>query len=143
MTGQYRVSQLAAAGAVPATTVRFYESAGLLQAQRSESGYRLFDDDALDRLAFIRAAKHVGLPLDEIGDLLSLRAQAHCTEVRSQLRPKIATRLDEVREQIAELQAFARVLADSLDQLDALPDRPAPCDPECGFLRAAGEPPRP
>ncbi|NHC22977.1 MerR family transcriptional regulator [Nocardioides sp. IC4_145] len=143
MTGQYRVSQLAAAGAVPATTVRFYESAGLLQAQRSESGYRLFDDDALDRLTFIRAAKHVGLPLDEIGDLLSLRARAHCTEVRSQLRPKIATRLDEVREQIAELQAFARVLVDSLDQLDALPDRSAPCDPECGFLRAAGEPPRP
>ncbi|MBV9847455.1 MAG: MerR family DNA-binding transcriptional regulator, partial [Kutzneria sp.] len=51
----YRISQLAERAGVPATTLRFYEQAGLLPAQRSESGYRLYDDTAVERLAFIAA----------------------------------------------------------------------------------------
>lgn len=127
---------------MPATTVHFYESAGLLPAERTDAGYRIFNEDAVDRLAFIRAAKRVGLPLEEIRALLALRARAHCTEVRAELRPRVAERLAEVHEQIAELQTFAGVLGDALDQLDALPDPPAPCDPSCGFLRASEPQPR-
>lgn len=65
----FRISQLAEQVGLPATTLRFYEQAGLLPAQRSPAGYRLYDDAALNRLAFIRAAKHLGLPLEEIRDV--------------------------------------------------------------------------
>lgn len=58
-----RISQLAERSGVPATTLRYYESAGLLAADRTPAGYRVYDDAAVERLAFIRAAKQVGLPL--------------------------------------------------------------------------------
>ncbi len=56
-----RISQLAERSGVPATTLRFYESAGLLSADRTPAGYRMYGEDAVDRLAFIGAAKHLGL----------------------------------------------------------------------------------
>lgn len=56
-----RISQLAEHCGVPAPTLRFNESAGLLPADRSPAGYRLYGEDAVERLAFIGAAKHLGL----------------------------------------------------------------------------------
>lgn len=51
----YRFSQLAERSGVPATTLRYYESVGLLAAERMPAGYRLYDDEAVRRLEFIRA----------------------------------------------------------------------------------------
>ncbi|MFC0451304.1 MerR family transcriptional regulator [Rhodococcus jostii] len=65
--GTYRISQLADISEVPATTLRFYETAGLLSAERTASGYRVYGDGAVERLAFISSATHLGLPLEEIG----------------------------------------------------------------------------
>ncbi|WP_442813159.1 MerR family transcriptional regulator [Streptomyces sp. NBC_01800] len=67
-----RISQLAERSGVPATTLRFYEGAGLLAAGRTASGYRVYGEDAVERLAFIGAAKHLGLPLEEISELLAV-----------------------------------------------------------------------
>ncbi|MGU3500710.1 MerR family DNA-binding transcriptional regulator [Mycobacterium sp. C31M] len=39
-----RISQLAARSGVPATTLRYYESAGLLRAGRTAAGYRIYDE---------------------------------------------------------------------------------------------------
>lgn len=60
------VSELARRSGVPATTLRFYEREGLLPAGRTTSGYRVYDDVAVDRLAFIATAKRLGLALPEI-----------------------------------------------------------------------------
>lgn len=65
---KYRISQLAQRSGVPATTLRFYESVGLLPAERTESGYRVYGEQAVDRLAFIGTAKQLGLPLDALPD---------------------------------------------------------------------------
>ncbi|WP_405801709.1 MerR family transcriptional regulator [Streptomyces sp. NBC_01506] len=65
-----RISQFAERCGVPATTLCFCEGAGLLLADRTPSGYRTFGEEAVERLAFIGAAKHLGLPLEEIGELL-------------------------------------------------------------------------
>ncbi|MFM9700927.1 MerR family transcriptional regulator [Streptomyces europaeiscabiei] len=61
-----RISQLAERSGVPATTLRFYEDAGLLPADRTPSGYRVYGEDAVERLAFISSAKLLGLALNEI-----------------------------------------------------------------------------
>ncbi|MFI0729343.1 MerR family transcriptional regulator [Streptomyces sp. NPDC021225] len=55
-----RISQLAERSGVPATTLRYYESAGLLAADRSPADYRLYGEEAVERLAFIGSAKHLG-----------------------------------------------------------------------------------
>ncbi|MEU8708526.1 MerR family transcriptional regulator [Streptomyces sp. NPDC048565] len=131
-----RISQLAERSGVPATTLRFYEGAGLLTAGRTPAGYRSYDEGAVERLAFIGAAKHLGLPLDEIAELLTVRENGACHEVRADLRPRIAARLDEAEHRVEELTAFAASLHAALDHLDALPARADRCDPECGPLSA-------
>jgi len=137
-----RISQLAERSGVPATTLRFYESAGLISAERTPSGYRLFGQETVRRLAFIAAAKHLGLPLREIADLLAVWQTGACAEVKADLRPRIAARLAEAERRGAELAAFAASLRSASAHLDALPDRVTPCDPECGFLSHATVPER-
>jgi DNA-binding transcriptional MerR regulator len=55
------IGELADAVGVGVETVRFYERTGLLpEPPRSDAGYRLYDDEALRRLRFIRKAKDLG-----------------------------------------------------------------------------------
>ncbi len=70
----YRISELARRTGVPASTLRFYEQAGLLPAERTGSGYRMYGEDAVARLELIASAKQLGLPLEEIRELLGARS---------------------------------------------------------------------
>ncbi|MEU1465815.1 heavy metal-responsive transcriptional regulator [Streptomyces sp. NPDC005727] len=127
----YRISQLAERSGVPATTLRFYESAGLLPAERTASGYRTYGEDAVERLAFISSAKLLGLTLEGIRDLLDLREDGVCASVRARMLPMIAERIRETDGRIAELRAFSSHLAG----VHAALSGPAPagaCDPDCG-----------
>lgn len=129
-----RISQLAERAGVPASTLRFYDEAGLLPAERSPAGYRLYGQDALDRLGFIGAAKHLGLALEEISELLEVWESGACFEVKAELHPRIEAGLVQAEARAAELSAFIGQLRRALEHLDALPDRAERCDPQCGFL---------
>ncbi|WP_052852601.1 MerR family transcriptional regulator [Streptomyces avicenniae] len=129
-----RISRLAERTGVPATTLRYYGAAGLLPAARTASGYRVYGEDAVERLEFIGAAKHLGLPLEEIAELLSVWESGACREVKAELRPRIAARLAAAEGRAAELAAFTAGLRAALEHLAALPDRTGRCDPGCGFL---------
>lgn len=73
------VSQLADRAGISPDTVRYYDRIRLLRpARRSGSGYRLFDEDALERLLFIKSGQRLGLRLDAIGELLDIREQGLC-----------------------------------------------------------------
>ncbi|MGW3556754.1 MerR family transcriptional regulator [Streptomyces sp. NPDC000963] len=135
-----RISRLAERSGVPATTPRFYEDKGLLPADRTPAGYRVYGEDALARLSFIDAAKHLGLPLEEIGELLRVWEAGACRDVKADLRPRIAARLAGAEARTAELAAFTASLHGALAHLDALPDRAGRCDPECGFLSPDPDP---
>ncbi|MFA1549806.1 MerR family transcriptional regulator [Actinomadura chokoriensis] len=132
------ISQLAERSGVPATTLRYYESAGLLTADRTRAGYRTYGEDAVARLSFIGSAKHLGLPLEEIGELLAVWETGACADVKADLRPRVAERLAEAEHRLAGLADFTRSLHDVLHRLDALPDRTGPCGADCGFPDAAG-----
>ncbi|MEE2034007.1 MerR family transcriptional regulator [Rhodococcus chondri] len=131
-----RISQLAERTGVPSTTLRYYESAGLVPADRTVSGYRVYTDRDVDRIAFIRAAKQVGLSLDEIRDVLDVWEHDACADVRDRLRPMVAAHLEDVTARTADLSAFSDFLRDALVQLEALPARAELCDTECGFVTA-------
>jgi len=131
----YRISQLAERSGVPATTLRFYETAGLLSAQRTASGYRIYDDAAVDRLAFISAAKLLGLPLEQIRDLLGVWEQGVCAHVRARLLPLVVGGIGDADHRMAELSAFSARLARVHEDLLG----PAPegaCGPGCGCVPA-------
>jgi DNA-binding transcriptional MerR regulator len=129
-----RISELATRTGVPATTLRFYETAGLLPADHTAAGYRVYGQDAVQRLAFISSAKVLGLPLEEIRDLLGVWEQGVCAAVRERMLPLVAERIADADRRQAELAAFSTRLAEVHEQLST-PPRRADAD------RTAGAPP--
>ncbi|OUS97718.1 MerR family transcriptional regulator [Rhodococcus sp. NCIMB 12038] len=138
----YRISQLAEISRIPATTLRFYETAGLLSAERTASGYRVYGDEAVERLSFISSAKHLGLPLEEIRDLLEVWEQGVCAQVRQRMLPMVTDRIADADNRIAELSAFAARLAGVRDELTGSAPAGA-CGPDCGCFTATTATPVP
>lgn len=98
-----RIGEVSRRGGVPAKTLRYYEDIGVLsEPRRSANGYRDYEPDVLDRLAFVRAAQAVGLTLGEIREVMAFRdaGRAPCAHVLDLIR----TRAAELDERIAELE---------------------------------------
>jgi MerR family transcriptional regulator, copper efflux regulator len=128
----YRVSELAERVGLPPSTVRFYEQAGLLPARRSKSGYRLFDDGAVQRIGVIGTGKRLGLPLEEIRELLGVWEDGLCRDVREWLRPMILSQLTGAERRAAEIDAFIGRLRAASARLGG-PVPPGRCGPGCGM----------
>ena len=85
------IGEVAQGAGVATTTLRYYEREGLLApTDRSRAGYRLYDDGAVQRLEFIRAAKAVGFTLDDIRALLELNGDSPCKQVHSLIERRVA-----------------------------------------------------
>jgi DNA-binding transcriptional MerR regulator len=100
-----RIGEVARAFGVNPRTLRYYEALGLLpRPSRSPAGYRLYDDEARHRLAFIATAKSLGLTLREIRQIVGIsdRGECPCDSVREMLTDHIR-RIDE---QIVRLHAL-------------------------------------
>jgi Zn(II)-responsive transcriptional regulator len=103
-------AEAAKRGGVGVETIRYYERHGLMpKAPRTHSGYRIFTEDAVMRLRFIKHAQELGFSLKEIKDLLGLRIKpgSSCADVRRRAEAKIA----EVDEKIRQLQAMRGALS--------------------------------
>ena len=66
------VGELAERAGVATSAIRFYESKGLISAERTTGNQRRYPQATLRRVAFIRTAQKIGLSLDEIGEALAL-----------------------------------------------------------------------
>lgn len=126
----YRISQLADRVGVRPATLRFYEQVGLLPARRSPSGYRMYDDSAVERLRFVSAGKRLGLPLEDIRELLAVRDDGRCADVCDRLRPLLSAHIDDAERRSAELVECVDLLRRALHEVDG-PPRSGPCDPTC------------
>jgi MerR family mercuric resistance operon transcriptional regulator/MerR family gold-responsive transcriptional activator of gol and ges genes len=112
-TQRLLIGQLAKQADVKADTVRFYERALLLpRPERTAAGYRVYDEEALRRLRFIKQAQSLGFTLDEIRRILSLRGQGRET-CRCVIAIAEAT-LTETEEKLRELQNFHDALKKTL-----------------------------
>ncbi len=129
-----RISELSRRSGVPASTLRYYGQLGLLPADRTAAGYRVYDESAHQRLMFIEAAKRLRLSLPAIADLLTVWQSDACRAVKDQLRPLLGERLAETNAAITELTSLRDQLAAAQIRLDELPDRDHRCDPNCAFL---------
>ena len=70
-TDHLTVGEIAHRSGFAESAIRYYDKLGLLTATRTSGGQRRFERSALRRLAFIRAARNVGLSLDEIAAALA------------------------------------------------------------------------
>ena len=129
MSNRNTISDAAARTGVTASALRFYENAGLITPGRSDSGYRIYDDRAIERLRFISRAKQLGLGLDQITELVTLWDGDQCAPVAGRLRDLVADKLAETQERVAELIAFAGDLQRFSTAL--VDDTSGPCGDSC------------
>ncbi len=101
-------------------TLHYYEREGLIPPpERSRGNYRMYSPALVERVRFIRKAQALGLPLNEIKDILRLAAEgtSPCGRVQTALAEKLAEvderlrRLREFREELATLVADAPALS--------------------------------
>lgn len=117
MSGQYTISQLAKSADVPTTTVRYYERIRLVEpVDRSAGNYRLYSEESLRKLKFIRAAQAIGFTLDDVKALLSAPSNtaAACRDVQSLIEERLA----EVDQRLKDLRHVQRVLKTSLEKCE-------------------------
>ncbi|MBF1989846.1 heavy metal-responsive transcriptional regulator [Fischerella thermalis] len=128
---------------LPSQTIRYYERLGLLDPpSRTESDYRIYSEASEERLRFIQKAKHFGLSLNEIKQLIDIRASGiiPCAD----LKVMVKQHLHDLERQIQEMQAFRQELAAWDEQIEALlPDSSTPpteaiCNGKiCGLIENA------
>jgi Cu(I)-responsive transcriptional regulator len=109
------VGELAKRADVGIETIRYYEKQGLLdQPVRKESGYRLYDDDTVHALQFIRRAKELGFTLKQIKSLMALPLQTGIP--RSEVRQQAIEKVAEIDAKIADLSKMRDSLRMLVDQ---------------------------
>ncbi|KIU52900.1 MULTISPECIES: Cu(I)-responsive transcriptional regulator [Pseudomonas] len=111
------IGQAAKRTGLSAKMIRYYESIGLLKpASRSDSGYRLYQQDDLHALAFIKRSRDLGFSLEEVAKLLTLwqdrqRASADVKALANEHIADLNRRIDELvslRDTLSELVAHCQ-----------------------------------
>jgi len=125
-----KIGEVAERGGVNLQTIRYYEREKLLPAPpRLSSGYRVYPDQTVRRVRFIKRAQEIGFTLAEIRGLLAIRIDADrdSSEVRTLAQAKIT----DIEMKILTLQQMKGVLS-------RITERCSGCGPpsECPILES-------
>jgi len=136
-----RISELAEVAEVPVSTLRYYERIGLLPSpERLLNGYRVYDESAIEHLAFIGRAKRMGVPLEQVSELIEVWSTGGCRPLQERIRSFLAEKITEVHSQRLEFAEFERQLEGLLGRLDNSVSSPGLCDLDCACVHLdAGE----
>ncbi len=121
-----RIGEVARRTGLPVKTIRYYCDQGLLQPRaRSESGYRLFDEENLAELTIIRSLRAMDVSIPELVRILEVRRAGVCN--CSVLKDSITAKMESIKLRIDELAAIkdelARLLGSWQDCGGLKPDR--------------------
>jgi len=109
--GLHNIGEAAAISGVSAKMIRHYESIGLLSpAERTFAGYRIYSDNDLHRLRFIKRARVLGFPIKQIEVLLGLWDNRE--RASSEVKELARAHADELGRKIREIQAMQQTLLD-------------------------------
>jgi len=128
-----RIGQLAKATGFTAKTLRYYEDLRLLRpVARTASGYRLYPEDAVTRLQFVRRAKGLGLSLHDIGAILEISDEGrlpckHVMAVVDRDLARIDAQLARLRSLKHDLLSLQSRLKEALASGTAAPGAACPC----------------
>ena len=104
------IGKVAERAGVNIDTLRYYERQAVIPPpERNGSNYRIYSQDTVPRVRFVKRAQELGFTLAEIKELLDLRVstEARCADVRDQALAKI----EDLNGKIRSLQAMRRVLS--------------------------------
>lgn len=105
----YRISQLAKECNVNKETIRYYERLGVIpEPTRTDSGYRMYPEDMVQRIGFIKRMQDLGFTLQEIDKLLGVvdRDEVKCKDMYDFTDLK----LREIQSKIDDLKKIERML---------------------------------
>lgn len=128
-----RIGEVARLSGIGIEALRFYERSGLLgRPARTSNGYRLYDGQVIERLAFIKKAQALGFSLEEIRRVIeeSAGGESPCADVREIVRRK----LKELDEQMREMRRHRNELAKTLAEWDEAGEREGHV---CGLIESA------
>ena len=123
------IQELAQLSGVPAKTIRYYESIGLLpEPERADNNYRQYTPEAAERLRFIVSARSLGFTLADIGQFLAARdaGTLPCKRVLDSFDQRIL----DIDRRIADLLALRDTLTRIQRDGANLPDDKQ-CDEQC------------
>lgn len=109
------IGDAAAASGISRKMIRYYEEIGLLaEAPRSSAGYRIYNDDCVQQLSFIKRARDLGFSLERIKTLLGLwqNADRQSADVKTLAQQYMA----ELDQDINHLQSMRQQLAELVNQ---------------------------
>ena len=115
-----RIGQLATKTGFTPKTLRYYEDLGLVRPDgRSESGYRLYGDAAIERLRFVNRARALGLRLEDISRILEISDEGrvpceHVQGIVDRELERIETQMKRLQELRNGLLALRSRMADAL-----------------------------
>jgi len=113
-----RIGELARKAGVSTRAIRYYERIGLLgKTVRSPSGYRLYTDEALAFIHFLKKAQRIGFTLQEIRTIWEVRATGKkpCGFVKEQVQRKVL----DIEQKIKELEELRQLLLDKHNEWKA------------------------
>ncbi len=111
-------------------TVRFYERQGLIEPPpRTESNYRIYPQEEVARLRFIKKAKSLGFTLNEIKELMFVRHDPHAT--KADIKDRTLAKIKDIEGKITDLTRIKT----ALEHLASSCDGHGPLD-ECPILAA-------
>jgi MerR family Zn(II)-responsive transcriptional regulator of zntA len=129
------VKALAKTSQVTPDAIRHYVRVGLLKPQRHpDNGYKLFSDDDIRNVKFIRQAKGLGFTLNDIQTIFdhSNDGRSPCPAVRDIIQRRIETN----RARLTELAALQNRMEDALNKWQALPDGDPDGDAICILIES-------
>jgi DNA-binding transcriptional MerR regulator len=133
----YRIGEIAQQTGVSVETLRFYEKRRLLSAPpRTQGGFRLYTDDAVQQVRFIKQAQSLGLTLDDVQQLLTGRQRRPQVASCRRVRDLLTRRIEDIDARIKELREFRRTLNEHLVACDRA--LAAAGEPECPTIEALG-----
>ncbi|MET0622184.1 MAG: heavy metal-responsive transcriptional regulator [Pyrinomonadaceae bacterium] len=128
-----KIGEVSKRSGVGVEALRFYEKSGLLDSPaRTYSGYRVYGEEVLERLAFIKQAQALGFSLDEVRRIVedARKGQSPCDEVREIVR----RRLSELDERLRELHRHREELQQTLAEWDEVGRAPGHI---CGLIEGS------
>ena len=130
----YTIGQIADRSGFSASALRYYDDHGLIEpVERSDAGYRLYDDTSLARLEFIDRAKQLGCNLHEIAELAALWEVEDCRPVQARLHELATDKIAAAQRRSTELVRFIAQLQTAAAHLGGEPVD-GPCSDSCACL---------
>lgn len=128
-----KIGEVSRRSGVGIEALRFYEKGGLLDSPaRTFSGYRVYGEEVLERLDFIKRAQALGFSLDEIRRIVddARKGESPCDEVREIVRRRMA----ELDERLRDLHRYRKELSHTLEEWDKVGRAPGHI---CGLIEGS------